>query len=80
MPFGLATTPGTFQCVMNFAFAGANRKYVLVFMDDILVFSGTLEEHIEHLQSVFDILKENQLFVKESKCVLLNNPWSIWGT
>ncbi|XP_073367813.1 uncharacterized protein [Aegilops tauschii subsp. strangulata] len=68
MPFGLATAPGTFQCVMNFAFAGANRKYVLVFMDDILVFSGTLEEHIEHLQSVFDILKENQLFVKEIKC------------
>ncbi|XP_073362615.1 uncharacterized protein [Aegilops tauschii subsp. strangulata] len=66
MPFGLATAPGTFQCVMNFAFAGANRKYVLVFMDDILVFSGTLEEHIEHLQSVCDILKENQLFVKES--------------
>uniref|UniRef100_A0A453AMQ4 Reverse transcriptase domain-containing protein n=1 Tax=Aegilops tauschii subsp. strangulata TaxID=200361 RepID=A0A453AMQ4_AEGTS len=37
-------------------------------MDDILVFSFTLEEHLEHLQSVFDILKEQQLFVKESKC------------
>ena len=49
MPFGLATAPGTFQCVMNFIFAGANRKFVLVFMDDILVFSFTLEEHLEHL-------------------------------
>ena len=53
---------------MNYIFKGSNRKFVLIFMDDILVFSGTLEEHVTHLQSVFDILKENQLFVKESKC------------
>lgn len=79
MPFGLATTPGTFQCVMNLMFAGPNRKYVLVFMDDILVFSLTLEDHLEHLQSVFDILKENQLFVKESKCVFAQNSLEYLG-
>ncbi|XP_073357959.1 uncharacterized protein [Aegilops tauschii subsp. strangulata] len=79
MPFGLATAPGTFKCVMNFAFAGANRKYVLVFMDDILVFNGTLEEHIDHLQSVFDILKENQLFVKESKCAFAQQSLEYLG-
>ena len=68
VPFGLSTAPATFQCFMNFIFKGPNRKFVLILMDDILVFSGTLEEHITHLQSVFDILKEHQLFVKESKC------------
>ena len=79
MPFGLATAPGTFQCVMNFLFAGPNRKFVRVFMDDILIFSFTLEEHLEHLQSVFDILKENQLCVKESKCVFAQNSLEYLG-
>ena len=79
MPFGLATAPGTFQCVMNFMFAGPNRKYVLVFMDDILVFSLTLADHLEHLQSVFNILKENQLFVKESKCVFAQQSLEYLG-
>ena len=58
VPFGLSTAPATFQCFMNYIFKGSNRKFVLIFMDDILVFSGTLEEHIVHRQSVFDTLKQ----------------------
>ena len=68
MPFGLATAPGTFQCVMNFSFAGANRKYVLVFMDDILVFSKTLAENVVLLWKVFQRLQQYSLKVKRSKC------------
>ena len=68
VPFGLATAPGTFQCVMNYIFGPHNRKFVLVFMDDILVFSATLEDHIQHLQTVFHILRDNQFYVKASKC------------
>ena len=68
VPFGLSTAPATLQCFMNYIFKGSNRKFVLIFMDDILVFSGTLEEHIVHLQSVFDTLKAKNLVVKESKC------------
>lgn len=49
VPFGLSTAPATFQCFMNFIFQGPNRKYVLIFMDDILVFSETLEDHVTHL-------------------------------
>lgn len=67
MHFGLFTSPGTFHCVMNFLFPGV-RKYVLVFMDDILVFSKSLEDHVKHLQVVLSILRENQFYVKESKC------------
>jgi len=53
MPFGLTNAPPTFQCLMNAIFAAQMRKYVLIFMDDILVFNKSLEDHIVHLQEVF---------------------------
>uniref|UniRef100_A0A8I6X987 Reverse transcriptase domain-containing protein n=1 Tax=Hordeum vulgare subsp. vulgare TaxID=112509 RepID=A0A8I6X987_HORVV len=68
MPFGLSEAPATFQCVMNIIFAGCTRTFVLVFMVDILVFSQDLEAHTNHLQQVFTILREHQLYVKLSKC------------
>lgn len=68
MPFGLSCAPGTFQGGMNITMSPVNRKCVLVFVDDILVFSHTFEEHIEHLRQVFQILQENRFFVKLSKC------------
>ena len=68
MTFGLSCAPATFQAAMNSIFAHLIRKTVLVFVDDILVFSKTLEEHRNHLQEVFQLLTENQLFIKQSKC------------
>ena len=68
MPFGLTNAPATFQAAMNILFALLLRKCVLVFMDDILIYSATLEEHLQHLEQVFTILHENQLYVKLSKC------------
>ena len=67
-PFGVTNGPPEFQCLMNSIFAPANRKYVITFLDDILVFSTTWEEHLEHLRSVLQTLREHQLFVKLSKC------------
>uniref|UniRef100_A0A8R7VF59 Reverse transcriptase domain-containing protein n=1 Tax=Triticum urartu TaxID=4572 RepID=A0A8R7VF59_TRIUA len=69
MPFGLANAPGTFQALMNSIFGPYLRKFVLVFFDDILIFSKSLTEHIAHLQIVLQLLKEHQLFAKMSKCV-----------
>lgn len=68
MPFGLTNAPSTFQCLMNSIFADHIRKFVLVFMDDILIYSKDYEQHIQHLHIVFDILREHQLYAKMSKC------------
>lgn len=68
MPFGLTNAPATFQCLMNVIFGRYVRNILLVFMDDILISSETLEEHQQHLQQVLQILRENQLYAKLSKC------------
>ena len=66
MPFGLTNATATFQSVMNQIFEPLLRHGVLVFMDDILVYSPTLESHVELLTQVFDIVHQHQLFLKFS--------------
>jgi hypothetical protein len=68
MPFGLTSAPATFQAAMNTLFAHAIRKFVLVFVDDVLVYSKNLEEHVQHLRQMFQVLEQNHLFLKRSKC------------
>lgn len=68
MAFGLTNATATFQSVMSFIFAALLRRSVLVFMDDILIYSATLEEHVSLLKQVFDILRQHQFFIKLSKC------------
>jgi len=68
MPFGLTNAPATFQAVMNELFHPHLRKYVLVFFDDILIYSKTWKEHLKHLETVLSILEENEFYAKKSKC------------
>ena len=68
MPFGLTNAPATFQSYMNHVFREQLRKFVLVFFDDILIYSRTWSDHLQHLDMVLGIMKAQSLYAKASKC------------
>ncbi|XP_026383603.1 uncharacterized protein LOC113279108 [Papaver somniferum] len=68
MPFGLTNAPASFQALINDVFRPYLRKFILVFFDDILVYSPDMETHMQHLQLTLATLKEHSLFAKLSKC------------
>lgn len=68
MPFGLTNAPATFQRLMNSLFAPYMRKFILVFMDDMLVYSKDMADHVKRLGIVLDTLRHHQLVAKRSKC------------
>ena len=68
MPFGLKNAPPTFQRLMNKVFKDYLDDFVIVYIDDILIYSKTYEEHLKHIRMVFDKLKEANLAIKLKKC------------
>eukprot|EP00253_Pinus_taeda_P006262 PITA_06262 len=68
LPFGLTNAPTTFMCLMNAIFHPYLDQFMLIFIDDILIYSRTIEEHQEHLRVVLQTLREHQLYAKFSKC------------
>jgi hypothetical protein len=68
MPFGLTNAPATFCTLMNDIFREWLDDFIVVYIDDILIYSGSLEEHEEHLRKVFQRLGENKLYAKLEKC------------
>jgi hypothetical protein len=68
MSFGLTNAPAYFRYLMNKVFMDYLDRFIVVFIDDILVFSKMMEEHEEHLRLVLEKLRSNQLYAKFSKC------------
>jgi hypothetical protein len=70
MSFGLTNAPATFSRLMNYIFMDYLDKFVVSYLDDILIYSKNEEEHAEHLRLVLEKLREHQLYAKYSKCEL----------
>ena len=62
--FGLTNAPGTFQAVMNDVLKEVIGKFVLVYLDDIVIFSKNAEEHVEHVRIVLEVLRKHKLYAK----------------
>ena len=68
MSFGLTNAPAHFMYLMNSVFMPELDKFVVIFINDILIYSKSKEEHAEHLRIVLQRLRDHQLYAKFSKC------------
>ena len=68
MPLGLSNAPATFQRLMNSIFHEGLDHFCTVYLDDILIFSASIEEHLHHIEWVLNRLRQNSLFAKPTKC------------
>ena len=68
LPFGLSCGPSLFQRLMSIVLKGIEGKYALAYLDDIMIFSESFEEHIEHLKDVFERLRDANLVLNKKKC------------
>jgi hypothetical protein len=79
MPFGLTNAHASFQCAMNSILEPYLRKFVMVFIDDILIYSADLTQHLEHLRLVFYTLRDHQFYLKRKKCVFAKSELQYLG-
>lgn len=79
MPFGLSSSPSIFQELMNKVLEGINNRYAMAYLDDVVIYSETVDEHLEHLRDVLDRLSRAGLKIKPSKCVFFKKELKYLG-
>ena len=79
MPFGLTNAPATFNRLMTEVFREYLDDFVLVFFDDILIYSKNPEEHTQHLKKVLQLLRQHNLYAKRSKCTFFSEKVEYLG-
>ena len=79
LPFGLTNAPATFMHLMHQIFREQLDHFIILFLDDILVYSGTLQDHIDHVRRTLQILQQHQLYAKVSKCAFFRHQVEYLG-
>ena len=79
MPFGLCNAPATLQRLMELVLRGLHWTACLIYLDDIIIFSKSADEHLHHLQDVFERLKQAKLKIQPKKCQLFQQSVKYLG-
>src|SRR5438128_7709595 len=79
MPFGLTNAPATFMTMMNNVFHQYLDKFVIIYLDDVLIYSRTKAEHLQHLELVLKVLRQHKLYAKIAKCDIMKESVEYLG-